>query len=188
MIHRKQKGVAATEISLVVVIIILIGAVVYLFIQNNQKGNSNTAQSSKAAGSADVKNGQTSTSNVSDELPNFSTFDEKSVKQMLLAVYTPGGSKTKQEILEKYASESLLNYINNLYASSEPVMADPICLCQNSYDQAQVTDIIMSSNGATARVILGFADPSILDVTVINKSGPKLDTISDGRTQTPYKE
>lgn len=192
----KETGFAVLEVVMIIIIVLLIGAVTLLFVQNNQEktGKSNTAQSSAPSKSPKVKASETNVPGVNNQLSDFSTFDEESMRGVLLQVYAPesadsGTEKiTRDELLEKYATKSLLKYYKDLYASSEPVLADPICLCQNSWNDVQVSNIRIEGGRATANITLGFADPYVLTVTMVNEDGPKLDTIKSGRNRTPYVE
>jgi hypothetical protein len=184
MIRSKQKGFAAIEISLVVVIIILIGAVVYLFIQNNQSESSLSINSPEKP-----KPQRDSPAEKTAAVSKAPALDNTSLRTMLESVYTTNipTDNIEQYMTKKYADFYKKEFIN----ASGPVVSNPIYCVQNSPNEVNFTNIEIAGSSASAQVNMLFGGGTVerLSLTIVDENGPKIDSvksIDSPNCKSPY--
>ncbi len=175
MTKKNENGFGLIEVVMAIIIVMLLGAVVYFYVQANQKKDQ---ASSTAAPSSAVSPGS-STSPTSEE-----SLSSDSVKAAVNNFYSAywsavkdSNSKAMDATVAQYGTASFISTYNGIMHGNQAVAGDPV-MCVNGSIESDpvVTDVKLASDKATVTVkVSGSIAPT---VTIVKDNGVKIDSVS----------
>lgn len=178
MMKGSEKGFGGVEIIMAVVIVVLLGAVVYLFVQANQKSDQGGQDAKTSASASPTPSPEPAAS----EKPAVS-MDVASVKTMVTNFYSEYAKATDSSavdaIVARYGTARFIAAYNGIMHGSQGVAGDPV-MCVNGMVSGTptVADVKLAPTGMSATATVKVASSVMPVVTVANDNGLKIDAVS----------
>lgn len=175
MVRNQESGFSVIEVVMAVVIVVLIGAVAYLYVQASQKRDSdatakNTTSTKSTKSETEAKK---SSLNATEVQTNVQAFYDKYIQ----ATY-PSEMKT---LVAQYTTKSFAAKYNDIMDGSAPVVFDPVFCAQNNPDKGlEVKVDKVDGSRADITIVMNFSGSgtSQFAATVVDENGPKIDSVT----------